>query len=292
MTESKLSAPRLELIGAMLIFGTIGIFVHYIPLTSGVIALARAVLGAAFLICVMAVRRVSVPWKAVRRCAPLLCLSGACIGFNWILLFEAYRYTSVQVATLCYYMAPVFITLLSPVVLHERLTAAKLVCVAAALIGMGLISGADISGNVGFTGILLGLGAAVLYACVVLMNKKLHGLGPFDTTVVQLLSAAVVLLPYTLLTGNLSAVSITPMAAVLLVIVGIVHTGVAYTLYFSSMRFIRAQTSAIFSYIDPVTTIILSALVLGEKMTPMSIAGAALILASTLASELWAQRRA
>lgn len=291
MTLSSDTAAKAEIIAAMLIFGTIGIFVRFIPLPSGILALTRAILGSVFLICVMAVRRTHVTWSAVRKNLPALCFSGACIGINWILLFEAYRYTTVSTATLCYYMAPVFITLASPVVLRERLTPLRLVCVAAALCGMALISGISGTEGISYIGLLLGLGAAVLYACVVLTNKKLRGLGSFDTTVSQLVVAAVVLLPYTLLTEDLSAVSLEPLSIALLFVVGIVHTGIAYALYFSSMRSIRAQTAAILSYIDPVTAIILSALILNEKMTAAGIAGAVLILASTLISELCGQKQ-
>ncbi len=291
MIRTSEATAKLEIIAAMLIFGTIGIFVRYIPLPSSILALVRAVLGSIFLICTMIIRRKPISWSAVRKNLPALCFSGACIGLNWILLFESYRYTTVSTATLCYYMAPVFITLASPLVLRERLTPVKLVCVAAALCGMVLIPGVGSAEGVGYTGLLLGLAAAVLYACVVLTNKKLQGLGSFDTTVSQLAVAAVVLLPYTLLTEDFSAVSLEPLSITLVIVVGIVHTGIAYTLYFSSIRRIRAQTAAIFSYIDPVTAIILSALILNEKMTTAGIAGAVLVLASTLISELWGQKK-
>lgn len=291
MTRSTETIARLQVLTSMLIFGSIGIFVRYIPLPSSILAMFRAVMGSLFLICVIALGRKKPSREGIKRNFPLLCVSGIFIGANWILLFEAYRYTTVSTATLCYYMAPVFITLASPLVVREKLTPVKLMCIAAALVGMALISGVGAESEGSFVGILLGLGAAVLYASVVLMNKKIVDLGSYDTTIVQLAAAAVVLLPYTLLTEDFSAISLDVLSIVLLIIVGIVHTGIAYALYFASIKGLKAQTAAICSYIDPVTAIILSALILHEKMGVMSIIGAVLVLSSTLVSELWGTKK-
>ena len=286
---SSLAMAKVQIITAMTAFGTIGIFVRYIHLPSSIIALVRGIIGAAFLLLVLRLKGTRPDLAAIRKNLLLLCLSGAAIGFNWILLFEAYHYTTVATATLCYYFAPIFVTLLSPFLLGERLTRRKILCVLAALGGMVLVSGAPQSGIPPLSevkGILLGLGAAVLYASVVLMNKKIAGVGAFDKTMVQLAAAAVVLLPYTLATENLFALSPTPLALFLLVVVGVVHTGVCYTLYFGSLDHLPAQTAALFSYIDPVVAILLSAFFLGEPMGLLGAMGAALVLGSTLVSEL------
>lgn len=278
----------------MAIFGTMGLFVRNIPLPSSVIALVRGVLGVGFLLGVLALRREKPDKTAIRQGLWLLCLSGAAIGFNWILLFEAYRYTTVAVATLCYYLAPVLVTLLSPLVLGERLTGRKLLCILAALGGMVLVSGVPETGLPAWgelVGILCGLGAAVLYASVVLMNKKLPpGLGAFDQTIVQLAAASVVLLPYTLLTEEVSAFQLSPLGLCLLLVLGFVHTGLAYALYFGAMTKLPAQTVALFSYLDPVVAILISALVLGEALTLLGAIGAILVLGGTLVSEMGGQK--
>lgn len=280
---------RLKIITAMFLYGTIGIFVRNISLPSSVIALVRGIIGVAFILLFMRIRKIRISLADIKANLLLLCLSGAAIGVNWIFLFEAYHYTTVALATLCYYFSPIFIIIVSPFFLKERLTLKKSCCVLAALLGMALISGVFEPAGVSALhakGIALGIGAAALYAFVVILNKKLHNISAYDRTVVQLGTAAVVLLPYTLLTEKVSELSVSALGICLLLIVGVLHTGVAYTLYFSSLRDLKAQTAAILSYIDPIVAIILSAVLLKEQMTLLSVLGAVLILGATLVSEL------
>ena len=286
MKEKKSSL--LLLISSMTIFGTIGVFRRYIDLSSAFIAMTRGVVGAGFLALFVLLRGRRFSGAAIRRNLLLLVLSGAAIGFNWILLFEAYNYTTVATATLCYYMAPIFILIVSPFLLKERLTGRKIFCVVIALIGMVLVSGVL---EIGFSaselkGAVLGLGAAVLYASVILMNKGLKDIGAFDKTLVQLLTAGVVLIPYLLLTGGFSALTFTPLSLGMLAVVCIVHTGLCYTMYFACMDGLPAQTLALFSYIDPVVAVLLSALLLHEPLTVFSGIGAVLVLGAAVVSEL------
>ena len=286
--NSKTSA-KLQMILSMFIFGTIGIFVRYIPLPSGAIAAVRGVVGTLFLILFMAITRKKINFSDIRSKALLLFVSGAAIGVNWILLFEAYRYTSVSKATLCYYLAPVFVMLASPFLLKERLTVKKTLCIATALMGMVFVSGVFEGGENGsfeLLGILLGVLAAMVYASVVLMNKKLGDIGAYDRTVVQLGSAAVVVIPYSLIAENITFDAISPLAIILIIVVGIVHTGIAYALYFGAMKNLPAQSIAIYSYIDPIVAIILSTIILPEKMSVFGIVGAVMILASTFVCEV------
>ena len=284
---------KIKITAAMVTFGTIGILVRYIPLPSSIIALVRGVLATIFLLAVMAGGKRWPDKTAITRNLTLLLISGALIGFNWILLFEAYNYTSIAVATLCYYLAPVFVIIASPFVLQEKLSMKKALCVIAALAGMVLVSGVIqnyASGgnteNLNLTGVLLGIGAGALYATIILVNKKLKDISSYDTTVMQLAAASIVLMPYCLLTVDMGALEVTPVSAVLLLIVGIVHTGIAYVLYFGSIKELPAQTVAIFSYIDPILAVLLSALLLKESMDMLSILGAILILGSTFVSEM------
>lgn len=278
-----------DLIFSVSVFGTIGIFVRWIGLPSSVIALVRGAVGAAFLLLLARFRHAPIDRAALLRRWQLLLLSAAMMSFNWITLFEAYRYTTVATATLCYYMAPIFVTLISPVLLRERLTARKLLCVFLALAGMVFVSGVPQSGLPGPSeakGILLALCSAALYAGVILINKYLAGVPAYDRTLLQLACAAAVMIPYILLTEDLSAMSVTPLGAVLLLIVAVFHTGWCYALYFGSMTVLSAQTVALFSYIDPIVAILLSALLLREPLGWSGILGAALVLGSTLVSEL------
>lgn len=284
---------RLSVIAAMVIFGTIGIFRKYIDLPSSGLAVARGLIGAAFLLLVVLITGKKLDKTAIKSNLWLLLLSGAFIGINWMLLFESYRFTTVATATLCYYLAPVFVVLLSPLVLKEKLSPIKGICAAVAVLGMVFVSGVfegglDVSR---LPGILFGVGAAAFYAGVVLLNKKMKPIAAMDCTVVQLAVAALVLLPYTLLVEDYAAVALSPLGIGLLVAVGVVHTGIAYALYFGSVHKLPAQTVAIFSYIDPVVAILLSALFLQEPMTVWGWVGAVLILGSTLVSELSATKK-
>ena len=286
-------STKLRLVFAMAMFGTLGLFIRAIPLPSSIIALVRGSVGAAFLLLVCAVRKTPPDKAAIRRNLKWLLPCGIAMGFNWILLFEAYRYTTVAVATLCYYLSPVIILLLSPLVLKERLTALKAGCITLALVGMFFVSGVVQSGGSGFsaTGILLGLGAAVLYALIVLCSKQLKDISSYDTTIMELGISAVVMLVYNLVSVDFAALTCPPLGLASLAVVAIFHTGVCYALYFGSIAVLPAQTSALFSYIDPVVAILLSALLLHEPMDALSAIGAVLILGSTLLGEVMEGRR-
>lgn len=275
------------LLSAMGIFGTIGIFVRYIPLPASAIAFCRAVLGLIFLLAVLLLSGRKPEKATIKANLLILIISGAAMGFNWILLFESYRYTTVATATVCYYLAPLLLLLASPM-LGEKLTAKKLICVGVALIGLVCISGIT-EGSLPRTeelmGIGFGLGAALLYASVMFLNKKLPPMGAYDKTILQLASAAMVILPYLLLTENIAVFSLTGLQWVLLLVVGIVHTGIAYWMYFGSLEKLSAKTISVLCYLDPVIAVLLSAILLKESMTPVSVLGSVLILGSALYSE-------
>lgn len=283
---------KFQFLGAMGIFGTIGLFIRYIPMPSATVAFYRGVVGLVFLAAVMLLTRKKPDFKAIRRNLPILLLSGGAMGLNWVLLFESYRYTTIATATVCYYLAPLLLLLASPL-LGERLTAKKLLCILVALVGLMFVSGFITSRQIEpaeIKGVLFGVGAAVLYATVMFLNKKLSPIPAYDKTVIQLGSAALVLLPYLLLTGGLSSLtavaSIEPWQQLLLLFVCVVHTGVAYMLYFGAIRDLNAHTVAVFSYLDPVLAIVASALIMGEAMSVANMIGTVLILGSALYSEL------
>ncbi len=276
----------LMIVSSMLIFGTIGVFRKYIPVSSAFLAFSRGLLGG---LCIFLFLRLKKKQAArlPRRALPGLVLSGIMIGINWILLFEAYSHTTVAVATLCYYMEPTIVLLLSPLIFRERLTAGKLACAAVAVAGMVLVSGVIGGGpqNGSWPGVLLGLGAAVFYSAVVILNKKLRDVDAMQKTTVQMLSAGLAMLPYLLLTNGFSHERFSPEAVLLLLVVGIVHTGIAYVLYFGSIERLPVQSVALLSYIDPVSALLFSAFLLKEPLTPLNILGAVMIIGSAVLSE-------
>ena len=288
--EEKKNDPKslAMLIASMLIFGSVGIFRRQIPLSSAFLAFSRGILGGLLILAFAAAKRGEARERPPgRRRFLLLVLTGAAIGFNWILLFEAYAHTTVAVATLCYYMQPTIVLLLSPLLFRERLTAKKGLCAAAAILGMVLVSGVTGGEGSGETrGVLLALGAAVLYAAVVILNKRITGVEAVERTTVQLLAAGAVMIPYLLLTGGFRGLDPDGMSLLLLLILGVVHTGLAYLLYFGSIRGLRIQTIAVVSYADPVSALLFSALFLRETLSLPGIIGAVLIIGAALLSEL------
>ena len=271
---------------AMLVFGTIGLFVKNIGFPSSFISFARALTGSIFIALFMLFSGHGLDKKSVLKNLKLLIPSGIAMAFNWICLFEAYRFTGVAVGTLCYYMAPVIVVILSPVFLKEKLTAINVTSVLAAVVGAVLISGVVSGSAKSAKGILLGLAAAALYSTVVMINKFVKNLSPIETTFVQLSTAAVTMIPYILLTEDITTFVFDRRSVIFTLIVGVFHTGIVYMIYFSSVQKIPAQTTAVFSYIDPVTAIILSAVVLGERLDAVQLIGTFLILAATLFNEL------
>ena len=277
------------LIASMAIWGSLGLFRRAIPLPSSVLAFVRGVVGSLFLVLFVRARGGRVNAGMTRKQIAWFAAAGAIMAFNWILLFDAYNYTSVAVATLCYYMMPVFVTLASALLFGEKLTARKLLCVAVCVAGMLLVTGVaegDAPTGSEIRGIVMGLAAAVLYSTVVLMNKKMPGMDVYEKTIVQLIGAAVIMVPYILVTEDVTALSLDGRGALMLFIVATVHTGIAYALYFGCMDDLKAQTVAIFSYVDPIVAVLLSAFVLGEPLSALGVLGVVLVLGAAVVSEL------
>jgi drug/metabolite transporter (DMT)-like permease len=273
----------------MLIFGSIGVFVKKIELSSSEIAFLRGVIGSLFLLIASFLVKHKPSYQALKKNALLLLISGAAIGLNWIFLFESYRYTTISNATISYYFAPIFVMILAPWVLKEKLTSVKVICITGAMIGLFLIvnpgAGGTICSQNHTVGILYGLLAAALYASVILMNKFIKNLSGFEITLVQLMAGAFVLFPYVLWQGNLDLGGLDTNSIIFILILGIVHTGLAYFLYFTSLQELKGQTIAVLSYIDPISAVIIAAIFLSEGMTAIQMIGGVLVLGSTFLSE-------
>lgn len=286
--KEKKSKSYIMIITSMLTFGTIGIFRRYISLSSGLLAFFRGLLGSTFLIMFVKVR--GSKWQKIeKKNMLLLAITGAIIGINWIFLFESYNYTTVAIATMCYYMQPTIIILLSPIVFNEKITLKKFFCAITAIVGMvfvsGMMDGAGIHKQ-DVIGILYGLGAAAFYAMVVILNKKVQVEDTYIKTIIQLISATVIIIPYVFLTENWAVIRLDTLTIAMVLVVGVVHTGIAYALYFGSMEGLKAQSVAALSYIDPVFALLLSAIVLHEKLSVFGVIGAVLIIGSALISEI------
>lgn len=284
MTKNK---ARLMFIISMLIFGTLALFVKKINVSSGELALYRAILAAVVIFIYLLITKQKINLKNIKKELIVILISGMAMGFNWIFLFEAYKYTTVSIATLSYYFAPIIVTLVCPIVFKEKLTTKQIICFIASTLGIVLITDLGHLGNNNhILGILLGLTAAVLYATVIILNKYIKSIGGIHRTFIQFLAAIIVLIPYVLFTSGINIGNLNSDGWVNLLIVGIVHTGITYCLYFTSLKELPGQNAAILSYIDPVVAILISVFVLSETMSLVQIIGGILIITFTLINEL------
>lgn len=283
----RFADPRLMLATSMIIFGTLGPFVRNIPVSSGELALYRAILAAVLIGLLFLFTGQKIPFSQIKKEIPLLLLSGGAMGINWILLFEAYKYTTVSIATLSYYFAPVIVTLACPIIFKERLTGKQILCFAMSTLGLVLITiTGESGGDKNLLGIAFGLGAAVFYATVILVNKFIKNVTGLHRTFLQFIAAIAVLIPYVIFSGEFNLGGMGSVGWTNLLIVGLVHTGITYCLYFSSLKELPGQKAAILSYIDPLVAVLVSVLFLQEDMTFLQIIGGFLILGFTLWNEM------
>ena len=273
----RIDINKLKIILAMLIWGTMGVFIKNIPLNSIEIAFYRSIIGVVFIIALSISKKEKWDKEELREDLKVLILSGIALGTGWVLLFQGYKNTTISIATLSYYIAPVFIIILSIVVLKEKITMKKILCIIVAIIGLLLVLDIKSIGNIGdnnhLLGILYSVLAAVFYAIVVILNKFIKRLSGLKVTIVQLLVSTLILMPLTIINSTRSIISLDILSLVLLLFVGIVHTGIAYLLYFSSVKEIEGQSIAILSYMDPIFALLIAGLFLGEKMTIIQLFG-------------------
>lgn len=272
---------------SMAIFGTLGLFTRNISVSSGELALYRAILASALIIVYLAVSKQKIDFKMIKGEILLLLVSGIAMGINWILLFQAYRYTTISAATLSYYFAPVIVTVVCPFLFHEKLTGKQILCFCMSTVGLILIIGV---GNIGqggtdLLGILFGLGAAAFYASVILLNKFIKNVTGIHRTLLQFFAAIIILVPYVACTGGMHLEELNGVGWGCLLTVGLIHTGITYCMYFSALKELAGQEAAILSYIDPLMAVLVSVALLGENMTFQQLLGGILILGFTLWNE-------
>lgn len=291
MNKSNRSA--MLLIVSMAIFGTLGPFVRNISASSGELALYRAIIAAVLVGIFLIITKQKLNFSHIKKEFPLLLISGMAMGINWILLFEAYKYTTVSVATLSYYFAPVIVTLICPFLFKEKLGSKQIICFIMSTIGLVLIIGIGDAGKGAkdIIGILFGLGAAVFYASVILLNKFIKKVEGLHRTLMQFIAAIIILVPYVAFTSGVTLGTMNSTGWVCLLVVGIIHTGITYCMYFTAIKDLPGQKTAILSYIDPLVAVVISVAVLGETITLPQIIGGVLILGFTLWNELPSKKK-
>lgn len=283
---------KIMLIISMVIFGTLGIFTRNIAISSGELALYRAILAAVLIFVYLIVTKQKTDFRSIKKELLLLLLSGTAMGINWILLFEAYKYTTISAATLSYYFAPVIVIVACPILFKEKLSGRQMICFLMSALGLVLITGiGDLRNDNDFIGILFGLGTALFYAAVILLNKFIKNVEGIYRTFLQFISAIVILIPYVKMTSGVTLGNLNFTGWVNLLIVGFIHTGITYCMYFSSLKELPGQKAAILSYIDPLVAVLISVAILGETMTIWQAIGGVFILGFTLWNEISPETR-
>lgn len=277
-------------LSSLLLFSTNGIIASYIPLGSAQIVLLRTLIGGVLLLALFLLRGGRFTFFRHWQQFFFLLASGVSMGLSWMFLYEAYDRVGVSIASLLYYCGPVIVMALSPLLFHERLTAGKAAGFLSVIVGVVLVN-STASGGVSDTwGVACGLLSAVTYALLVICNKKATAITGFENVVLQMVTAFFTVAVFVGATQgfslHLSAAGILPMC-----ILGVVNTALGCYLYFSSIGRLPVQTVAICSYIDPLSAVLLSALLLHETLTAQQLLGVVLVLGGALAGELLGSRR-
>ncbi|MFS0777556.1 DMT family transporter [Neobacillus sp. 3P2-tot-E-2] len=278
---------KIQFILSMIIFGTIGLVVRNINLSSSERALLSSFIGCLFLLLIFFMIKIKISWNLVRSNALFLILSGIALGGNWIFLYQSYELTTIANATLGYYFAPVFVMILSPVILREQLSIKKIMCSGVAIIGMLMIIGEGVraSSSDDFLGLTFGLIAAAFYAALLLLNKFIKDMGKLELTIIQLGTTTILLMPYVFLTEGLGIFEVSRSSIPFILILGIINTGIGFWLFFSGMEGLKGQSIAMLSYVDPFVAILISSIILKEQMTIIQMLGGTLLLGSTFVCE-------
>ena len=295
-----MNKATIKVLIAMLLWGSLGVFVKNISLESVEISFFRGIIGSIFLGIVLLIKMRSKKKsdediyletskneykKKDKKSIIVLIISGMAIGFIWVFLFNSYNYITVANATIVYYLAPVIVIFVSPIFLKEKLTSKKVVAVICAMCGLILIVKTNTSNvNIDLTsGIINAFMAACLYASVIILNKFIKNVDDYKKTFIQIFMASMVLLPWVIYRDKIVFDSIK--SIILILVLGIAHTGIAYCLYFSAMKDLKAQSIAILGYIDPVSSVVFSIFLLREPFSIYQLIGGVIILLSAIISE-------
>lgn len=268
----------------LLLFGSNGIVASYIALSSYEIVLLRTLIGSLLLIILFFVGKEKLTFYRHKKQFLWLAVSGIAMGASWICLYEAYARIGVSISSLLYYCGPVIVMALSPLLFKEKLTTFKVIGFLSVLCGVFLVNGNAFDGSGDTFGILCGLFSAVMYSFMVTFNKKASNITGLENSTLQLL---VSFLTITVFVGFKHGLVIyIPQSSILpILILGLLNTGIGCYLYFSSIGNLPVQTVAICGYLEPLSAVLFSVLLLKETMLPMQIIGAILILGGAIFSE-------
>lgn len=281
---------KFEYILSFLIYGTAGCFTRFISWPSSLLVLSRGIIAILVILIYQWIKNKSLDFQSMKENILWIVLASISLAGNWLCLFGAYTHTTVAKAILCNSLAPVILVLVAPFIFKEKRSLLKYCCVFVALIGMVFISGVIDTDSINkhdIIGLVLGVCAAIFYVGMMIFNKKIKNISAADKTIPQILLATIIMSPFAFISTDFATLAVDLKTIVFVIIFGVVHTGIAYLLYLGSISELDAQTVAIYSYIEPVLSVLLSFFVLKEELTVFGWIGGVLIIGSTIVSELW-----
>ncbi|WP_394824662.1 DMT family transporter [Pendulispora albinea] len=284
---SKERVGVIELTMAMILSGTIGVFVVESTASSFNVVFFRCIFGAICLGSYCAFRGFFKETGFTAKSLGLAALGGVFIVFNWAFLFSAYRSTSISVATVVYHTQPFYVLLLGAIIFRDKITAGKVAWVLVAFVGVVLVTGlsvADLEGaNAAY---LLGVGkallAAVFYAFATIIAKRLKGIRPHLIALTQVLVGIPLLFPFT----TLSEVNNLGVKWGWLAGLGLIHTCIMYILLYSSYQKLPTPKIAVLSFTYPAVAIIFDMAVYHTRITVLQAVGIPMILIAGLGLNL------
>ncbi|MGM0410083.1 MAG: DMT family transporter [Bacillota bacterium] len=265
----------LQIILAMVIWGSVGIFARFIPFSSKIIVFYRVFFAFISLAIYLIIKK-DIKIDLKENNLKVILLAGVFLALNWLFFFKAIKTTTIAKATISYYTSPIILNILAIIILKEKLKRKTLISLILGFLGMIFIiyNGKDLTGGQ-FVGILYGLTAAFFYAFFSITNKKINNLGAIKATFIQSGVATISFIPFIL------PITVPDLKSIfLLLVMGILHTALALILYLSGLKKIKAQDVGVLSYVDPLSAVLLAALLLGEIPTILTTLGAVLVLLS------------
>ena len=279
----------LKYILGLLLFGSNGIVASYIDLSSYEIVLLRTLIGSLLLIAIFFLKKEQLTFFKHKKQFLFLFVSGAAMGTSWIFLYEAYSQIGVSISSLLYYCGPVIVMALSPLLFKEKMTVSKVVAFVAVLCGVFLINGSALGEGNTF-GIVCGIMSAVMYAFMVIFNKKAENITGLENAMMQLfISFLTVAVFVGIKQGYTIHIDSSDIAPVF--ILGLLNTGIGCYLYFSSVGKLPVQTVAICGYLEPLSAVIFSVIILNEHMLLQQIIGAVLIIGGAVFVECYSRKQ-
>lgn len=269
---------------ALLLFGTNGIVASLIDLSSYEIVFLRTLIGSLLLILIFKLTGQHTTFLQKKKQLLFLIISGIAMGTSWMFLYEAYQQIGVSISSLAYYCGPVIVMLLSPLLFKEKLTCTKLLGFLAVLCGLFLVNGRIIQEDNSVWGIFCGAMSAVMYAFMVIFNKKAKDISGLENSMLQLITSFLTVAVFVVLKSRF-AISVKPSDWPPILVLGILNTGIGCYLYFSPLSKLPVQTVSVLGYLEPLSAVIFSALILKEALTPLQMTGAVLILGGAMFAE-------